>query len=566
MIRYLSITNIALITHLVIPFHNGMHVLTGETGAGKSIVIDSLNLILGGRADRELIRTGEEKATVEAEFDISGNDSALLFLANESIPLEDSTLLIWREITITGRNTCRINGVPVSVATLKEMSGYLLDIHGQHEHQFLMDPERHLSFLDQLGDSSHHELMNHVQIAYHEFIVNHRAYAALVKRNDIKERRIKELEENLTLLKSVDFKKDKEEDLKEKYDQYRYSEKIISALKEAKHEISVGDFDRNALTSTDKALSCLKSIQGYGKELAELYSRCESLYYELQELDTDLSVITEKNSFDAAEMEEIENKLDLIRKIKRRFGSDEKEIILLRDEMENELAELQDLDNLIVSMSKEHKRLLSIYRSLAHELTESRKKLSYIFEKKMMDELHQLGMEHAMFSVCFAENITGKPLLPTDKGDDKVEFMIAPNPGETPKPLARIASGGELSRIMLAFKTLEAEHYGTGTMVFDEIDTGISGRIAQVVGEKMATIAQNRQVISVTHLPQIAAMADHQYLVKKDVHDGRTVTTVNELEPEDRIAVIAAMITGDEGSGKDAVVYARSLLKNTLCP
>lgn len=564
MIRYLSITNIALITHLVIPFHNGMHVLTGETGAGKSIVIDSLNLILGGRADRELIRSGEEKATVEAEFDISGNESGLLFLANESIPVEDSTLLIWREITITGRNTCRINGVPVSVATLKVLSGYLLDIHGQHEHQFLMDPDRHLSFLDQLGDISHHELLNRVQTAYNEFIVNHRAYAALVKRNDIKERRMKELNENLTLLKSIDIKKDKEEDLKERYDQYHYSEKIVSALKDAKHEMSVGDFDHNALISTNKVLSYLKSIQGYGKELASLSSRCESLYYELQELDADLSAIAEKQAFDAKEMEETENKLDLLRKIKRRFGSDENEIIRIRDEMENELAELQDLDNMIARMSKEHKRLLSIYRSLAHEITESRKKLSLIFEKKMMDELHQLGMENALFSVSFSENTTGKPLLPTNKGDDKVEFMIAPNPGELPKPLARIASGGELSRIMLAFKTLEAEHDGTGTMVFDEIDTGISGRIAQVVGEKMAAIAQNRQVISVTHLPQIAAMADHQYLVKKDIHGTRTVTTVNELEPQDRVSVIAAMITGDEDSGKDAIVYARSLLKNTL--
>ena len=564
MIRYLSITNIALITHLVIPFHDGMHVLTGETGAGKSIVIDSLNLILGGRADRDLIRTGEEKATVEAEFDITGNDIAFSFLQKESIPVETPALLLWREITASGRNTCRINGIPVPVATLKELSGCLLDIHGQHEHQFLMDPTRHLSFLDQLGDTEHRELMERVKVACTEFMINHRAYVAIVKRNDIKERRIKELEDDLKLLRSIDFQKDNEEELRQRYDQYRFSEKIVSALKEARHEIAVGDFDRNALTATDNALSSLKTIQGYGKELTDLATRCESLYYELQELDADLASIADKNAFDADAMDEIAKKLDLIRKIKRRFGTDEKEIMRVREEMENELSELQDLDNTIATMSKEHKRLLSVYRTLAHEMTESRKKLASSFEKKMMEELHQLGMEHALFSVDFAENTTGKPLLPTESGDDRVEFLIAPNPGEMPKPLARIASGGELSRIMLAFKTLEAEHYGTGTMVFDEIDTGISGRIAQVVGEKMASIARSRQVISVTHLPQIAAMADHQYLVKKDVCEGRTFTTVSELGPEERVTVVAAMITGDEGSGKDAVVYARSLLKKSV--
>ena len=566
MIRYLSITNIALITHLVIPFHDGMHVLTGETGAGKSIVIDSLNLILGGRADRDLIRTGEDKATVEAEFDIEGNDIAFAFLSKESIPVETNSLLLWREITASGRNTCRINGIPVPVATLKELSGCLLDIHGQHEHQFLMDPDRHLSFLDQLGDAEHHKLMDRVKVACTEFMVNHRAYAALMKRNDVKERRMKELEEDLILLRSIDFQKDNEEELKERYDQYRFSEKIVSALKEAKHEISVGDFDRNALSAVNNALSNLKAIQGYGKELAALAVRCESMYYELQELDVDLATAADKHAFDANEMDEIGKKLDMIRKIKRRFGSDEQEIIRVRDEMENELTELQDLDITIASMSKEHKRLLSVYRTLAHEMSESRQKLASSFEKKMMDELHQLGMEHASFSVDFAENTSGKPLLPSEAGDDRVEFMIAPNPGEMPKPLARIASGGELSRIMLAFKTLEAEHYGTGTMVFDEIDTGISGRIAQVVGEKMTAIARSRQVISVTHLPQIAAMADHQYLVKKEICEGRTFTTVSELEPEERVAVVAAMITGDEGSGKDAVVYARSLLKNSTHP
>ena len=297
MIRYLSITNIALITHLVIPFHDGMHVLTGETGAGKSIVIDSLNLILGGRADRDLIRTGEEKATVEAEFDITGNDIAFSFLQKESIPVETPALLLWREITASGRNTCRINGIPVPVATLKELSGCLLDIHGQHEHQFLMDPTRHLSFLDQLGDTEHRELMERVKVACVEFMINHRAYVAIVKRNDIKERRIKELEDDLKLLRSIDFQKDNEEELRQRYDQYRFSEKIVSALKEARHEIAVGDFDRNALTATDNALSSLKTIQGYGKELTDLATRCESLYYELQELDADLASIADKNYY-----------------------------------------------------------------------------------------------------------------------------------------------------------------------------------------------------------------------------------------------------------------------------
>lgn len=566
MIQYLTITNIALIRQLTLEFHEGMHVLTGETGAGKSIVIDSLNLVLGGRSDRDLIRTGEEKALVEASFDITGMDDVKSFLKKEQIDEDDNTVTLYREISVSGRNVCRINGVPVPVSTVREISPMLLDIHGQHEHQFLMNPDRHLAFLDDLGGEEHTALMERVRIACETFLTNHRAYAALVRRNERKEQRMKELQDDLSLLHSVDLKNETEENLKEQYDQARFAGKIEDGLKTARNEFSVGELDRSVLSGMNTAVTALKNIAGYGKELNELAERCQSAYYELQELELDLGAAISRSAFDPQKMENTEKKLDHFRKIKRKFGTDETEILRTEAELENEFKELKELDETMADMAREHKRLLSEYRSQARELTAARKALARSFEGKITNELHDLGMEHAVFSVKFVDQSGGKPLLPTIRGDDKLEFMIAPNPGEDPKPLAKIASGGELSRMMLAIKSLEARHHGTGTMVFDEIDTGISGRIAQTVAEKMASIASERQVISVTHLPQIAAIADHQYLVRKTVAGERTETTVCELDTEGRVSTIASMIGGGRETGEDAAAYARSLLKkNKLC-
>lgn len=562
MIRYLTIVNIALIRQLTIHFHEGMHVMTGETGAGKSIVIDSLNLVLGGRADRDLIRTGEEKASVEASFEIPGRKDVRELLEAQQIEPDGDTVTLYREISVSGRNICRVNGVPVPVAAVKELSVLLLDIHGQHEHQFLTDPDRHLDFLDGLGGTEHESLMTKVQEASERFLKNHRAYAALVRRNEQKDRRMKELEEDLALLRSVDLKNESGEELKEQYDRARFSAKIADGLRTAKNELSVGELDRSVLSGLDAAVAALKNIENYGKEMTELSRRCQSAYYELQELELDLGAALNRCAFDPSETERLEKKLDSIRKIRRRFGPEREDVLRNAEAIAAEYEELENLDGLVAETAKEHKRLLSGYRSAARELTASRKKLAASFEERITAELHDLGMEHAVFSVHFIDRTDGKPLLPCAKGDDRLEFMIAPNPGEDPKPLAKIASGGELSRMMLAIKSLEAEHHGTGTMVFDEIDTGISGRIAQTVAEKMAAIAEKRQVISVTHLPQIAAIADHQYLVQKSVTGDRTETAVTELDPEGRVRAIAAMIGGGSGTGGDAVTYARRMLKN----
>lgn len=561
MIHYLKIVNIALIRSLTIEFHEGMHVLTGETGAGKSIVIDSLNLVLGGRADRDLIRTGEDKADVEAGFEVNPSGKVADILAREQIDIEDNNVTLYREISTGGKNICRVNGVPVPVATLKELSAYLLDIHGQNEHQFLTDAEKQMDFLDELGDLGHKDLMIKTGQASEKFLANHRAYAAMVRRNERKDIRLKELEDDLKLLNSVELQTETEEELKENYDRMRFSAKISDALKNAHNELSTGEFDRSVLSGLDNALSALRTISGYGKELNEFTERCQSAYYELQELDSDIHNAIAKSEFDPTGMERIEKKLENIRKIKRIFGPDIQDIFRKKAVLEAEHDELSNLDETLAEMAREHKQLLSVYRNLSRQLSASRKEIAESFAWKMTEELHELGMEHAIFSVKFNDPSGGKPLLPCSRGDDRLEFMIAPNPGEDTKPIAKIASGGELSRMMLAIKSLEATHHGTGTMVFDEIDTGISGRIAQTVAEKMAAISKGRQVISVTHLPQIAAIADHQYLVKKTVTGERTETTVCELDTEGRISTIASMIGGGSGTGEDAVAYARSLLK-----
>ena len=562
MLQSITIRHVALIDECSIEFHDGLQVLTGETGAGKSIVVDSVNLILGGRADRDLIRSGCDKATVEAVFDVPDNLKVRDFLQEEEIEYNGRTVVIYREIAQNGRNICRVCGVMLPITKLKTLSSYLLDLHGQSEHQFLTDPDMHLNFLDQTGDKEHQELLSRISEAYESFIINHRAYARLVKEGEHREDRMAALEKDLEQLRKANLQAGESEKLQEEKQRLQAAEKAVSALRNVDACITGENADGStSLTRIKTAAALLKDLARQSSESSGISERCNNLYFELEEIAYEISGMIDRSDADPARLEKIENRLDLIRRLERKYGMDAGEISNMLEKLENEFEELSGLKDRISEMAREHKLLLAQYREAAKELTSSRKRLAKQFEEKMTIELKDLGMVNTRFEVFFKPNESGRPVMPTQSGDDRIEFMISPNPGEPLKPLARIASGGELSRLMLAIKTLEASHTGVESMVFDEIDTGISGRMAQVVAEKMIAISGSHQVICVTHLPQIAAAADHHFLVEKAVTGDRTSTSVSELDSTGRKEEVARMISGADGITEETTRYSSGILK-----
>lgn len=560
MILSMRMRNIALIEELSLEFGEGLHVMTGETGAGKSIVVDAVNLVLGGRAARELIRTGTDKAWVEAVFDASGNVEVAKWAQAQELDDFDGTVTLYREITRSGRNLCRVCGVVMPLSALKDIAVLLMDVHGQHEAQFLMNSQYHLLFLDAAGGDDYQALLSRVDAAYQAFITNHRQYARLVKENEKKQYRMESLKKSLEELEKARLKLGEEETLVAEKERFRHSEKIATAVAAAHRAISANDDSETVLSRVKEAADALRSLAAFGENYVSLAQRCDSAYYELEEIDYELADLTEKGEFDPVRAEKVETRLDLIRRMERKYGETVAEVLSQQQKMQEEYDNYVSLDEQVAKTGAEHKRLLAQYRQLARQLTEARHGLANEFEKNMMAQLKDLGMGNTIFQVSFAIRPEGKIFMPQSVGDDVIEFMISPNPGEPLKPLSKIASGGELSRLMLAIKSLEAEKGGVGTMVFDEIDTGISGRMAQVVAEKMALIARKRQVICVTHLPQIAAMAAHQFLVEKRVEGERTNTSVRLLSPKERISEVARMLGGADGSEGSAMSHAAHML------
>ena len=560
MILSMRVHNIALIEDLTLEFASGLHVLTGETGAGKSIVVDAVNLALGGRADRDLIRTGEEKAWVEAVFDAGDDPQIAALLGEQSIEF-DGTVTLYREITRSGRNLCRVCGMVMPLNVLKETASLLMDVHGQHEGRFLMEPAYHLRFLDQSGGEEHQRLLAEVASAYEAFIVNHRAYARLVKENEQKGLRMEGLKKSLEELKKARLKPGEEETLAAEKERFRHAEKIASAVQAAYGAMAAGEDSASALSRIKEAVAAMMSLAALGEPYESLAKRCESAYYELEEIGYELGGMMERDEFDPRRMEQVETRLDLIRRMERKYGDTVEAVLAQQEKLQEEYDNYASMDGQVAAMGQEHKRLLAAYRSLARQLTESRRALAAAFEQGMTRQLADLGMGSTRFEVSFAPQPESKQRMPQPQGDDAVEFMISPNPGEPLKPLSKIASGGELSRMMLAIKSLEAEQGGVGCMVFDEIDTGISGRMAQVVAEKMALIARSRQVLCVTHLPQIAAMAAHQFLVEKRVEGERTNTSVRLLNHDERVGEVARMLGGADGSGESALSHAAHMIE-----
>ncbi len=562
MLVSMSIQNIALIEQLHIPFHHGLHVLTGETGAGKSIVVDSINLVLGERADRGLIRSGCEKASVEALIDISACPQVQALLQEQSLEAEGHLMAIQREITVSDRNLCRVCGVIVPLAFLKQISALLVDIHGQHEHQSLLDVKNHMTFLDSFGEEAFRIQQAKVAEAYHIWKESSVKFSALRKENAQREQRAEYIASRLKELEAAQLEMGESEKLAQERAKILGAEKIHAAVQTAYHAVLAGDgAQQSAILKLKSAADAMLSIGSLDPKYQVLAERLSAAYYEVEEMGIELRETLEGIRFDADRSEIVQERLDLLRRLERKFGMPADELVPHYEELKEEFTRLESMEERLKRAEADYKTKLAVYRQEAALLTHMRKELAQQFQALMESQLRDLGMANTHFECVFqAQNADSKPVVPTESGDDHMEFFIAPNPGEPLKPLYKTASGGELSRLMLALKAAGASRNLVPCMIFDEIDTGISGHIAGVVAEKMAQIARYRQVICVTHLAQIACMADTQYVVQKSVVGERTLTSVRELLPEERIAEIARLVGSAEQHMDSGLQHARNML------
>ena len=558
MLVSMIVRNIALIEHLEISFHAGMHVLSGETGAGKSILVDSINLVLGERADRGLIRSGCDHASVEALMDVSRCPSVLELLSQQQLEAEGGLMSIRREISTEGRNLCRVCGVIVPLAFLKQVTERLVDVHGQHDHQSLLNEKNHLAFLDAFGDADFAALKDEVAKAYGQWRRCSAAYAALRRENAKRAERQAYLETRVRDLDEASISTGEADRLSAEATRYAGAEKIDRAVRAAYGLVSGSE--ESALDKLRLAGEDMRRICAYDERFAALADRLDGAFYEVEELGRALRDILEAQNYDAERDEAVRERLDLIRRLERRYGAPADELAALHERLRAELEHLDGLDSALKRAEAEYRQKLRVYRDAAARLTQQRTELARSLESAMERELADLGMASTRFQCVFQTPAPEKRAVPTAEGDDQVCFYISPNPGEPLKPLDRTASGGELSRLMLAMKAVGAEHGGIPTMIFDEIDTGISGHIAAVVARKMAAIARYHQVLCVTHLAQIAAMADTQYVVKKQVVGERTFTTAQELDPEGRVEEVARLIGVTDSRQQSGLDHARNLL------
>ncbi len=564
MLLQLSIDNLALIDRMTLDFAPGLNVLTGETGAGKSIVVDAVNLVLGERADRDLIANGQSKARVEAVFDIADNDKVRDLLKEMELTGDEGIVSISRELTVSGKNFCRINGIIVPLQTLRRVCEQLLDIHGQHEHQLLLDSKNHLGYLDEYAADEIQPLLDETSRLYAAWRVIAQKLSRLRKSVREREQRIDMLRFQLEELTSAQLVEGEEEELEHQKAFFRNAGKITSAFDEACALLQRGTTrGASAVELLREGIDALSSVATLDSRYEEIYTRLDSLYYEVEDAATEVSDLRDEMDYDERKAEAVEARLDLLHRLNRKYGATTQEMIAYRDRIAAELAELESSDETMEQLEKDYRRSTKQLDAACMALTHARESAARRFEKSIVEQLHELGMENARLSIAFAPLAEGEKRSErfSAQGVDRIEMMFCANLGQPLKPLAKVASGGELSRIMLALKNLQAQKPGIPrSMVFDEIDTGISGHIAQVVAEKMSQIGDHHQVICVTHLPQIAAMADEQFLVQKRDIDGVTQTEVFHLTRDQRACELARMVGGADAQSESSVRHAFIML------
>lgn len=558
MLKQLSINNIALIDQQLIEFFNGFSVMTGETGAGKSIIIEALNFVLGERASRELVKSGEQKASVEALFLLRPDDPAYEVLIAQGIDCEGGELTIYREFTLAGKNVCRANGTMISAGVLKEIGDALVDIHGQHAHQSLLDAKKHIVLLDRFAGRDVLERKIRVVEAYQKANEARRQLNASQINEQERARRCDLLSYQINEIDGAKLEDGEEERLEEQRGLLQNAQAVMEGLEGAGTALSGdGSESSGALDALSVCLRLLDGIARFRGEYAQLSEKLHALYYDLEDAAYSLRDYRNDFSFEPGQLDEIETRLDVISSLKRKYGANIAEILAFREKSAKELELISTAEERREQLQLDYDAAKSEYTTLAEELSERRKAAAMRLRERILPELGDLGMPHAAFEVAF-ERLGGE--LPGANGVDGVEFLLSTNRGEPVKPLSKVASGGELSRIMLSFKSVLAELDGIPTMVFDEIDSGISGQMGTAVAVKMRQIAGCRQVLCITHLPQIAAYANWQYLVYKEESGDKTRSNARLLSENERASEIARIMSGTT-TDPVALEHARRLIE-----
>ena len=538
MITTLHIKNVGIIDDLSIDFNEGFNVLTGETGAGKTLIIGSLGILAGGRFSKEMIRKDENFSYIEAS----------LFLQDNPISI-DGNIIVSREIYSNGRNLCKVNGRLVTVNELKEIMSQIIDIHGQHDNQLILNPSEHINYIDNFIGK---EIFD-IKIKYEKIFKEHKAIELELKNNfgddKEKERKLDLLNYQVKEIEDAKLKKDEEEQLEEQRKLMLNSEKIQESL----NTIDV-NLNENAVISISNAIRCLEKIEDFGEEYKQKLPELKNIYYDIQELARDVSCMKDEIYFNEDERNQIEERLDLINFLKRKYGNSIEEILSYKDKIEQEIFNIKNLDKHNEELKSKLKLLEKEMSQLSSEMSNLRKEYGEKLSELINKELTELEMKNARFNVKI-EELNGFGV----NGLDKVEFFIRTNVGEEFKPLTKIASGGEMSRIMLAIKTVLAKTDKVSIMIFDEIDTGISGKASKAVAEKLRVISETHQVICITHSASVAAKGQYNYYISKNVVNNKTCTNIKQLSEEETIEEIARMSTGEVTEvAKD---YARELRK-----
>ena len=542
MINTLHIKNIGIIDDITINLNEGFNVLTGETGAGKTLIIGSLQILAGGRFSKEMIRNGEKNSFVEMS----------IYLPDYGY--EEDNVIVSREINIKGKNTCKINGRLVTVSELKEFMNNVIDIHGQNDNQSILDISTHIELLDEYASKELKPIKDEYKELYEEYLEIKSELSKNYGDDKEKQRKLDLLNYQVNEIEDAKLKIGEEDDLETRRKSMMAAEKIASNLSEAEGQIST-----NAVDAMNVAIKALEKIESYNEEYGTIVSRLKEAYYEVQEAARDLAYLNEDLYFDEEEQSKVEERLDLINSLKRKYGNDIKEILEYKEEVNKEIFEIENLEGYIKSLKIKLEKQEKLLSNLSNKMNIIRNKYAKELIQKINKELKELEMKNAKFNIKIDFSETNDF---NKNGLDRVEFLIATNIGEEEKSLIKIASGGEMSRFMLAIKNVLADVDKVPVIIFDEIDTGISGVAANVTGEKIKQISKSHQVICVTHLASIAAKGDYNYYICKEIENEKTKTKVKQLNEEETLKEIARISTGSVS--EISINHAKELRKITL--
>ena len=552
MLLEISIKNFAIIEVISLNFEKGMTVLTGETGAGKSIIIDAMNMMLGARATTDVIRHGAPKAEIEGFFSVENSHALQMIFDEQGIELGDE-IIIRREILQNGRSVSRVNGQMVNLSVLRSIGQYLVDIHGQHDQEELMRPQLHIQMLDGFGDADFLELKQAYQTNFDAYRQMRKQLLEVKKNQEEHKARIEMLEFQMAEIESASLQPGEDLKLNQERDKLLNHKNIADTLTNAYTMLDNDEI--SSLANVRSAMNDMESLEEYDAEYREISTSLSESYYVLEDVTKRLEDIIESLDFDGNRLMQIESRLDLIHAITRKYGGNVDDVLLYFAKITEEYNLLTGNNLSSEDMEAELKQLEVSLVDLASKLASARHNLAQQLEIEIQQELKDLYMDKARFQVQFTKGKFSR------EGNESVEFYISTNPGEDFKPLVKVASGGELSRLMLAIKSAFSRKEGKTSIVFDEVDTGVSGRVAQAIAQKIHKIGQNGQVLAISHLPQVIAIADYQFFIEKISNEHSTVSTVRLLTVEERVEEVAKMLAG-ENVTEAALSQARELLQS----